>query len=117
MLSPFLNAVRALDTEFFKLLAQAAQMLSSRIYSSKDKAIGTGDTFLDKWLLEYALRIAGTPRHTIRELNENFVSKFRKIEDRDLRKRCRKLGVPPLQDVRGYWAVRYKRGSKPQKKH
>jgi len=60
LLSPFLNAVRVLDTDFLKLLAQAANMLSRRIYSSKDKTIGIGDTSRDMRILEYAVEIAGT---------------------------------------------------------
>ena len=41
LLSPVLNAAREnVDTDFFKLLAGAVQMLSNRIYSSKDKTIG-----------------------------------------------------------------------------
>jgi hypothetical protein len=49
LLEPFLDRVRALggpraDVEFFKLLAQAAQMLDTRIRSSKNTNIGTGDT-------------------------------------------------------------------------
>jgi len=107
-LEPFLHAVRTLDVEFFKLLAQAAQMLDTRIRSSKNTNIGTGDTYLDMWLLIYAMRIAGTPTHTARELNEQLVSKFHSISDDKLReKHCKPLGVPLKPDKRGKAAERY----------
>jgi hypothetical protein len=108
LFKPLLNAVESLDVEFLKLSVQAAQMLDNRIRSSKDRTIGTGDTDLDLWLLQYGLRIAGTPTHTVRELNEQFVSKFRSISDDKLREKCRKLGIPLKEDVRGAGAVRRK---------
>lgn len=101
LLSPCLNAVRDLDAEFFKLLAQATKMLETRIRSSKDSSIGTGDTTLELWLLQYGMRIAGTPTHTARELNEQFVSKFRAISVEKLRVKCRDLGIPPKPGKRG----------------
>jgi hypothetical protein len=108
LFKPLMNAVESLDVEFLKLLPQAAQMLDARIRSSKDSSIGTGDTDLDLWLLQYGLRIAGTPTHTVREINEQFVSKFRSISDAKLRAKCRKLGLPLKQDVRGAGSVRRK---------
>lgn len=108
LLKPFLDRVLALDVEFFELFAQAVQMLDTRIRSSKQTNIGTGDTYLDMWLLIYAMRIAGTPTHTARELNEQFVSKFRSISDKKLREKCRNLGVPLKDDARGTRAARYK---------
>jgi hypothetical protein len=111
LLSPFLNAVRALDTELFDLLKKATKMLETRIRSSKDSTIGTGDTDLDLWLLQYGFRIGGEPTHTARELNEQFVSKFRSITDKKLREKCRKLGVALKDDVRGAGAVRRKRSN------
>ena len=114
-LAPVLAALSRRDAKFFKGLAEAIQMLADRIRNSKDPSIGSGDMYLDKWLLEYTVEIGLTAQHTIRELNERFVSKFRKIEDRDLRKRCRQLGVPYLPDVRGYQAVRYIRGKSGKK--
>jgi hypothetical protein len=109
LLTPLLNAVRTLDVEFFKLLAQAARMLETRIRSSKDSTIGTGDTHLDLWLLQYGMRIAGTATHTLRELNEEHVSKFRTMSDKDLRERCQYLAIPLKLDKRGTAAVRYGR--------
>jgi hypothetical protein len=106
-----LNAVESLDVEFLKLSAQAAQMLDTRMRSSKDPTIGTGDTELDLWLLQYGLRNEGTPPHTVRELNEQLVSKFRSISDDKLRKKCHKLGLRPKADVRGAGAVRRKRSN------
>ena len=101
LLGPLLNAVHALDAEFFELFAQAARMLDTRTRSSKDSNIGTGDTDLKKWLLEYGVRIAGTPTHTVRELNEQFVSKFRTMTDDKLRVKCNELGIPLKPDKRG----------------
>jgi hypothetical protein len=101
LLSPFLNAVRDLDTEFFKLLKKATEMLETRILSSKDSTIGTGDPHLDLWLLQYGMRTGGTPTHTARELNEQFVSKFRAISVEKLRVKCRDLGIPLKPDKRG----------------
>jgi hypothetical protein len=111
LFKPLMNAVESLDVEFLKLLAQAAQMLDTRIGSSKDSSIGTGDTELDLWLLQYGLQIAGTPTHTVRELNEQFVSKFRSISDDKLREKCRRLDIPLKEDVRGAGAVRRKRSN------
>ena len=109
LLAPFLDAVRDLDVEFFRLLAQAAQMLDTRVRSSKDASIGTGDTQLDLWLLQYGMRTGGTPTDTARELNEQFVSKFRKISDKKVRERCHYLCVALKPDARGTRAVRYKK--------
>jgi hypothetical protein len=112
LLSPLLNAVRALDTEFFEILAQAMQMLETHVRSSKDSTVGTGDTHLDLWLLQYGMRIAGTATHTVRELNEEHVSKFRTMSDKDLRERCQYLVIPLKPDKRGTAAVRYSRGGR-----
>ena len=101
LLNPFLDAVRTLDTEFFDLLKKAMKMLETRIRSSKDSTIGTGDTHLDFWLLQYGMRIAGTPTHEARELNEQFVSKFRSMPVDKLRVRCNELGVPLKEAKRG----------------
>jgi hypothetical protein len=111
LLAPLLNAVRALDTDFFKLLAEATEMLEKRIRSSKDSTIGTGDTQIDLWSLQYGMRIAGTATHTVRELNEEHVSKFHTMSDKDLRERCQYLVIPLKPDKRGTAAVRYGRGA------
>jgi hypothetical protein len=81
------------DPEFLNALAEAAKFLDSRLYSSKDKTSGSGENTLDKWLLEYSLTVPRPGEHTARELNEQFVSKFRKITDAKLRQKCRNLGV------------------------
>jgi hypothetical protein len=119
LLSPFLNAVRALDTEFFKLLAQAAKMLSNRIYNSKDKAIGTGDTSRDKRILEYAVEIAGTPTHTPHEINVLFDPAFSKLseelqhaQDKKLHDRLNELGVPHKHKPSGKASPNYKKAGK-----
>jgi len=119
LLSPFLNAVRALDTEFFKLLAQAAKMLSNRIYNSKDKAIGTGDTSRDKRILEYAVEIAGTPTHTPHEINVLFDPGFSKqrekvqrARDKKLHDKLNELGVPHKHKPSGKASPNYKKAGK-----
>ncbi len=108
LLSPLLTALGKLDAEFFKGLTEAVQILSNRIYNSKD---GSGQ-HMKKWLLEYKLWIGDGPwKHTVRELNEQFISKFYSITDRRLRIKCHQLDVPLKADVRGAGAVRRK-GSK-----
>jgi hypothetical protein len=96
-LEPFLHAVRTLDVEFLKLLAQAAQMLDTQIRSSKDRTIvtrGTRDTYLDLCLLQYGVRIAGTPTHDPHELNEQLVSKFRTMSDKKVHDKLHELDIP-----------------------
>jgi hypothetical protein len=117
LLSPVLNAVREnVDSEFFKLLAGAVQMLSNRIYSSKDKTIGTGDTFRDKRLLEYAVGIAGTAAHTPHEINVLFDPAFSKLpeelqhaKDKKLHERLHRLGpiIPHKDEPRGKASPKY----------
>jgi hypothetical protein len=107
-LAPLLAALRKPNTEFLKGLEESAQILSNRIYNSKD---ASGE-YLDRWLLDYKLRLfGGVAKHTVRELNEQFVSKFRYISDKKLRERCRKLNIPLKDDVRGAGAVRRKRSN------
>jgi hypothetical protein len=96
-------ALDNLDVEFSEYLAKAIHLVRDRISSSK----GTGE-HLDRWLLEYKLRISCSVQHTVRELNEQFVSKFRSISDAKLRVKCRKLGIPLKEDVRGAGSVRRK---------
>jgi len=105
LVAPLVNAVRVLDADFFKLLAQAVNMLSKRIYSSKDKTIGTGDTFRDKRILEYAVEIAGTPTHTPHEINvlfdpgfPNLPEEVQQAKDDDLHDRLHELGPVPHRD-------------------
>jgi len=80
-LSPFVRALNALDAEFFRGLAEAMRILNEERISSQ---------------------------HTVRELNEQLVSKLRITSDKKLRERCHKLGVPLKADARGARAVRYK---------
>jgi hypothetical protein len=110
LLEPLLHSMRALGhdagwggiepMEFFRLLAKAALMLDTRVRSSK-ATFGAGDFDLNIWLLQYGITIAGTPTHTVRELNEQFVSKFRAITDKKLREKCRELCIPLTPDKRG----------------
>ena len=106
-LSPLLIALSELNSEFVRGVAEAMETLSNRICSSKDRS---GED-LDRWLLAYKLRIGDRKVHTVRELNEQFVSKFRSISDKKLRERCRKLNVALKDDVRGAGAVRRKRSN------
>jgi hypothetical protein len=102
LLEPLLHSLRALGhdagwggiapVEFFRLLAKAALMLDTRIRSSK-ASFGAGDFDLNIWLLQYGIRIAGTPTHTVHELNEQFVSKFHSISDKKLHERLHELGI------------------------
>jgi hypothetical protein len=104
-------ALDNLDVKFSEYLAKAIRLVSDRISSSK----GTGE-HLDRWLLEYKLRVSCSAQHTVRELNEQFVSKFRSITDKELRERCRKFDVPLKPDKRGKAAVRYGEMSPARKK-
>ena len=104
-LSPFVRALNALDAEFFRGLAEAMRILNEeRISFNKNHS----DVTLDQWLLEYKMRIWPKSQHTVRELNEQLVSKLRITSDKKLRERCHKLGVPLKADARGARAVRYK---------
>jgi len=117
LFEPLLHSMRALghDTgwggiepvEFFRLLTQAAQMLDTRIRSSKDASIGTGDTQLDLWIMQHGIMTGGTSPLTIREVNKQFVSKFRTITDDKLRNKFNKLGVAFKAAVTGKAAERY----------
>ena len=100
-----LDALHRLDSEFFQSLAKAIRIQGDRISLSKDKDVGEQ---LDRWLLEYKLRTCGKAHHTVRELNEQFVSTFRSISDKKLRERCRQFDVPLTPDKRRKAAVRYK---------
>jgi len=119
LLAPLLEALCERDPQFFKGLAEAMQILEARIASNaKGRNIGSGDLHLEKCLLEYALKtglVAGAlPPHTVRELNEQFVSKFRRISDKKLREKCKSLGIPLKPDARGRAAVRYSRRKCPR---
>ena len=115
LVAPLVNAARVLDTDFFKLLAQAANMLSRRIYDSKDKTIGTGDTSRDKRILEYAVEIAGTSMHTPHEINvvfdpgfPNLPEEVQHAKDDDLHDRLHELGpVPHRDEPRGRGSPNY----------
>jgi hypothetical protein len=107
-LSPFVRALNSLDAEFFRGLAEAMRILNEeRISFNKNHS----DVTLDQWLLEYKMRIWPKSQHTVRELNEQLVSKLRITSDKKLRERCRKLGVPINPDARGARATRYKNPS------
>ena len=107
LLSPLLLAFSELNADLVKGVAESMQVLSNRIYNSKDSS---GEN-LDRWLLAYKLRIGDRKVHTARELNQQFVSKFRCISDKKLRVKCQQLGVLLKPDVRGAGAVRRKRSN------
>ena len=98
-----LDALHRVDSEFLQSLAKAIRIQGDRISLSKDKDVGEQ---LDRWLLEYKLRTSGKAQHTLRELNEQFVSTFRSISDKKLRERCRQLDVPLTAHKRDNAAVR-----------
>jgi hypothetical protein len=96
LLTPLLSALGKLNAEFFKGLTEAVKILSNRIYNSKD---GSGE-HLTKFLLEYKL-LFGPRKHNARELNEQFVSKFRSISDKKLREKCKESGIPLKKGLAG----------------
>jgi hypothetical protein len=53
------------------------------------------------WLLIYGMRIAGTPTHTVEELNKQFVKKFCSISDKKLREKCKEFGIPLKKGLAG----------------
>jgi hypothetical protein len=103
-LARLLAALNRHDADFLKGLAEAVGILEQLAYSNKNRE----PTTLGRWLLEYAMQNGWQPTHTARELNEQYVSKFRVVSDKKLRARCRELGVPLKPDARGTRAVRYK---------
>jgi hypothetical protein len=107
LFAPIFDALEKRDAEFFKGFAQAVLIIEQRENSSKTKYPSS----LDKWLLEYGLANGWTATHTVRELNEQFVSKSRAITDDKLRERCKRLSVPLKPDVRGQGAVRRRKKS------
>ncbi len=107
LLAPLLSALKERDSEFCKGLTQAVQILNDRIYSSKDKTIGSGDSHLGKWLLEYKIRIWPHAEHTVRELKDQFVSKFRAISDKELHEKLHELGIPHKDEPRGKASPNY----------
>jgi hypothetical protein len=105
LLAPVIDYFNNNDPEFFRALACANGELAGRLRSKK--ASGTGDDQLDKWLLEYAIRIGRTAKHTVRELNQQFVQTFRAINDKKLREHCENLWIPLKPDARGKSSQRY----------
>jgi hypothetical protein len=106
-LTPLLNALKRLDVDFFEGLAEAVRILDKRIYNSKDRNIGSGDTYIDKWLLEYRLTLPqGKSNLTMRELHE-LISKFWPVSIRKLRTKCKEFVIHTKPDARGKAAKRY----------
>jgi hypothetical protein len=98
-----------LDADKLELLSQAMRIFATRVRSSKQTNIGDADLHLEKWLLEFRLTIPTTgPGYlTAHELNEQFVSKFRKISDKKLRDKCNALGILLKPDKRGQASDKY----------
>lgn len=108
LLAPLLSALEKRDAEFFRGLAEAVQILNDRIYNSKNPNIGSGEMHLTKWLLEHKVRNwPDGARQTPRELNEQFVSKFRKISDKKLHQKLHELGIPHKDEPRGKASPNY----------
>lgn len=99
---PLLHAISgpAIDEEFLEGLLEAAKILNSRRYNSKDPDIGTD---LNKWLLEYKSRVRwGTAaEQTPHELNKQEISKFHSISDKKLHERLHQLEIPHKNEPRG----------------
>jgi hypothetical protein len=107
-LAPLVEALDVLDVEFFEGLAKAVRTLNDRIYYNAERPGYVGrDTFLNKWLLEYKMEIWPKAKHTVRELNEERVSKFRSIKDKKLHERLHQLDVPHKDQPRGKASPKY----------
>jgi hypothetical protein len=104
LLSLLLTALGKLDAEFFKGLTEGVQILSKRIYKSKD---GSGE-YLDRWLLEYELRLPPSSRgeHTPEEI-QKLVSKFSPITVKELHEKLHKLPIRHKDKPRGKASPNY----------
>lgn len=98
LLSPLLVALSMLDAEFVRGVADAMQILSKRIYKSKD---GSGE-YLDRWLLEYELRLPPSSRgEHIPEEIQKLLSKFSPITVKELDEKVHKLHIRHKDKPRG----------------
>ena len=104
LLSPQLVALSKLNAEFVKGVAEAMQILSKRIYKSKD---GSGE-YLDRWLLDYELRLPPSSRgeHTPEEIKK-LVSKFSSITEKELHEKLHKLPIRHKNKPRGKASPNY----------
>ena len=129
LLTPLLNVLptcenpNRFDAEFFKGLMEAMQILNDRIYNSKNPNMGSGDGDVRKWLLEYKARMdepvgpaselfvskfhLPSARYTVRELNQQFVSKFHSISDKKLHEKLHELDIPHKDEPRGKASPKY----------
>ena len=104
LLSPLLVALSKLNAEFVRGVAEAMQILSKRIYKSKD---GSGE-YLDRWLLEYELRLPPNSRgEHIPEEIQKLVSKFSPITVKELHEKLHKLSVRHKDKPRGKASPNY----------
>jgi hypothetical protein len=102
--SPLLVALTELNAEFVRGVADAMQILSKRVYTSKD---GSGE-HLDRWLLEYELRLPPSSRgeHTPEEI-QKLVSKFSPITVKELHEKLHKLPIRHKDKPRGKASPNY----------
>ena len=104
LLSPLLVALSKLNAEFVRGVAETMQILSKRIYKSKD---GSGE-YLDRWLLEYELRLPPNSRgEHIPEEIQKLVSKFSPITVKELHEKLHKLSVRHKDKPRGKASPNY----------
>jgi len=104
LLSPLLVALSMLNAEFVRGVAEAMQILSKRIYKSKD---GSGE-YLDRWLLEYELRLPPSSRgEHIPEEIQKLVSKFSPITVKKLHEKLHKLPIRHKDKPRGKASPNY----------
>jgi hypothetical protein len=99
-LEPLLDALEKHDAEFFSGLAEAMRILQSSRHSS---ALAR----LHKWLFDYAIENRWEKKHTPRELNEQFVSKFHNMKDKKLHEKLHELGIPHKDEPRGKASPNY----------
>jgi hypothetical protein len=104
LLRPLLIALSEFNSEFVRGVAEAMQILSKRIYKSKD---GSGE-YLDRWLLDYELRLPRSSRgeHTPEEIKK-LVSKFSSITEKKLHEKLHKLPIRHKDKPRGQASPNY----------
>jgi len=94
-LQPLLDALEKRDAEFFKGLAEAMRILQQPISG------------LHKWLFDYAIENCWEKKHTPRELNGEFISKFHRMTDKKLHEKLHKLPIRHKDKPRGKASPNY----------
>jgi len=93
LFAPLIEALEKRDAEFFKGLAEGVRIIEQREEASNAKYQGS----LNKWLLEYWLRIGMTPTHTFKQLKTLIKeSGLRVPADNKLYEKCREYDLLKL---------------------